>query len=91
MASQSRQYFDGNTGFTDAHDYIPTEAGNIMWLNEVSNRVEGCKERIAEASLWAFHLLGLFCAIVGEFATYISGKLVSRPDVITIYIDWHPQ
>jgi len=31
------------------------------------------------------------CAIVGEFALYIGGKLVSRPDLITIYIACHPQ
>jgi len=91
MDSQNRQYFDGSTSFTDAHDDIQTKAGNITWLTEFSPCVEGPKERIAESLLWAFHLLGLCCTIAGKFAMYISGRLVSRPDVITIYIACHPQ
>jgi len=51
----------------------------------------GSKERIAEALLWGFNLLRLCCTIAGEFAMHISGKLVSRPEVITIYIACHPQ
>jgi len=91
MASQNRQYFDGSTSFADAHDNIQTEAGNVTWLNEFSPSVEASKERIAEALLWSFHLLGLCCTIASDFAMYISGKLVSRPDVITINIAFHPQ
>jgi len=91
MGYQSRQNFDGCTSFTDAHDNTKIQPGNYTWLHEFSPRVEGSKERIAEAFLWAFHLLGLYCTITGEFAMYISGKLVSRPDEFTIYIACHPQ
>jgi len=90
MASQNRQYFDGSTSITDAHN-IHTEGGNIMWPNECSTNVEGSEKRIVEALLWLFHTLGLCCAIAGEFAMYISGKLVCRPGSISIYIACHPQ
>jgi len=62
-----------------------------MWLNKFSPCVEGSKERIAEALLWGFHFLGLCCTIAGEFAMYISGKLISPFDVITINIACHRQ
>ena len=60
MASQNKQYFNSSTCFTEAHVNIQTEAGNITWLNEFSPSVEGSKERIAEALLWSFHILGLW-------------------------------
>jgi len=91
MASQIKQYFDGSTCFTDAHDNIQTKAGNAILFNEFRPRVEGCMERIAQVLLWGFNLLGLCCTIAGFFAMYISGKLVSRPDVITIYVACQPQ
>lgn len=31
------------------------------------------------------------CAIMGELAVYIGGKLVSQPNLITIYMAYHPQ
>ena len=91
MASQNQQYFDGSTSFTDTHDNILSIAGNAVWLHEFKPRVEGSKKQIAEALLWNFNLLELCCTLAGEFAMYIGGKLVSRPDLITIYIACHPQ
>jgi hypothetical protein len=38
-----------------------------------------------------FNSLALCCAIAAEFAMYIAGNLVSRPDSITIYVDYHRQ
>jgi hypothetical protein len=35
--------------------------------------------------------LALCCAIAGEFAMYLAGKLVSRPDSITMYVTYHRQ
>jgi len=46
MASQNRQYFDGSTSFTDVHDNIQTEAGNLTWINEFSPSIEGSEKRI---------------------------------------------
>jgi len=91
MASQNSQYFDGSTCFTDAHDNKQTEAGNITWLNEISTSIKGSEERIAEALLWLFHTLGFCCTIAFEFAMYVIGKLVSRPDSISMYIACHFQ
>jgi len=91
MSSKNKQYFDGSICFTDAHDNVQIKAGNAVWFNEFRPCIEGSKERIAEALLWGFNLLRLCFTIAGEFAMYISGKLVSRPDVITIYIACHRQ
>jgi len=56
-----------------------------------SPSIEGSEKRIAEALLRVFHMLALCCAIAGEFAVYPAGKLVTRPDSISIYIGCHPQ
>jgi len=91
MASLNKDYFSGSTGFTGAHDEIQAAAVNTTWLNEFSPRIEGSEKRIAGAWPRVFHTLALCCAIAGEFAVYLAGKLVSRPDSITIYIACHPQ
>jgi len=44
MASQHRQYFDGSKSFTDAHNSIQTEAGNVTWLSEFSPSIERSEE-----------------------------------------------
>jgi len=41
--------------------------------------------------LWLFHRIGLCCAIVGESAMYVGGKLASHSDLITIYMACHRQ
>ena len=41
--------------------------------------------------LWLFYNLGLCCTIVGEYTMYIGVKLASHPDLINIYIAYHPQ
>jgi len=38
-----------------------------------------------------FYNLGLCRTVVGEFVMYKGGKLASHPDLITIYIAYHPQ
>jgi hypothetical protein len=35
--------------------------------------------------------MGLCCAIVGRFAMYVVGLLESHPDLITIYMAYHPE
>jgi hypothetical protein len=89
MASHCSEYFTGATDATDAHDKIQTVAGNATWFNVFTHGIEGSDKRIADGLLRLFHSLALCCAIAGEFAMYIAGKLVSRPDSITIYVAYH--
>ena len=90
MASHRSEYFTGATDATEAHDKIQTVAGNATWFNEFTPGIECSDKRIADVLL-LFHLLALCCATGGEFAMYINGKLVSRPDSITIYVAYHRQ
>jgi hypothetical protein len=62
-----------------------------MWFSEFLSTVQCPKRNIAEYLLRLFHLMGLFCAIVGRFAMYVGGLLESDPDLITIYIAYHPE
>jgi len=82
---------NGSTCFTEAHDELQSAAWNATWFNEFSPSIEDSEKRIAEALLRALHSLALSCTIAGEFAMYLAGKLISRPDIITIYIACHPQ
>jgi len=84
MASHRSEYSTGATDDTDAHDKIQTVAENATWFNEFTPGIEGSDKRIADVQLRLFHSLALCCAIVGEFAMYIAGKLVSRHDSITM-------
>jgi hypothetical protein len=91
MALLAGMFFDGATTLTDAHDNLQTRAGNATWVNEFRPIVEAPKRHIAVVLLWLFHQLSLCCIIVGDFAMYIGGKLASRPNLVTIYIAYHPQ
>jgi hypothetical protein len=91
MAPRSGLYFDGATSLTDTHDIVQAQAGNATWVGEFLPVVEGLTKRIAEVLLWLFHSLGSCCAIVGESAMYIGGKLRSHPNFLPIYIAHHPQ
>jgi len=73
------------------HDNIKTGAGNFTWLNQLSLSIKVSEKSSTEVLLWLFHTLGLYCAIAGEFALYIGGKLVSRPDSIITHIVCHLQ
>jgi hypothetical protein len=91
MSAQRVQYFDGASTIVNAHDAVQAAAGNATWLNEFFHVVEGPKKRIAEVLLWLFYNLGLCCTVVGKFVVYIGGKLRSHPDLIIIYVAYHPQ
>ena len=83
MASQTIQYFDGSTCFTDAHDRIQGIAGNITWVTEY---LPSDEDLIAEVILRLCHSMGLCCTIVGDYAMYRAGKVASRPDLLALYI-----
>ena len=40
MATLNKEYFSGNTGFTDAHDELPAAAGNAPCFNEFFPSIE---------------------------------------------------
>jgi len=46
MASLTGQNFDGSTGFTDSHDNIQSEAGNVTWFNQFASSGEECIDEI---------------------------------------------
>ena len=91
MASHRSEYFTGATDATDAHDKIQTVAGNATWFNVLTPGIEGPDKRIGDVLLRLFLSLALCCAIDGEFAMYIAGKLVSRPNSITVYVAYNGQ
>jgi hypothetical protein len=91
MASHRSVYFSGATDANGTHEKSQFVAGNATWFNEFTPGIECSDKRIADVLLLLFHSLALCCATGGEFAMYIDGKLVSRPDSITIYVAYHRQ
>ena len=91
MASHRSEYFTGATDATDAHDKIQTVAGNATWFNVFTPGIECPDKRIGDVLLRLFLSLAICCAIDGDIAMYIAGKLVSRPNSITVYVAYHRQ
>ena len=86
MALLKEKKFSGSSMMTDAHDSIQGLAGNATWVSEFNPVVGDSRKIIAEALLWLCFNLELCCAIVGDYAMYIAGKLASPPDFLTIYV-----
>jgi len=82
-------YFDGVKGLIASHDALQSRASNATWVNEFIPVIEGSTKRFADVLLW-LGLSGLCCAIVGEFAKYIRGKLAS-PTKFACYIRGIPR
>jgi hypothetical protein len=91
MALQLRESFDGATTLKDGRDTVQSIAGNATRFSEFLPAMQGPKRNIAERLLRLFYLMGLCCAIVEEFAMYVGGLLESDPDLITIYMAYHPE
>jgi hypothetical protein len=89
MGLQHSECFDGATTSTDTHDAVKRTAGYATWFSEFSPTVQ-CPKKHYRLFVKVFHLMGLCCAIVGRFATYV-GLLESHPDLITIYLAYHPE
>jgi len=70
---------------------VQSRAHNATRFNEFIPVVEGCTKRFAEVLLWLCHILGLCCAVVGQFAIYICGRLTSPPYLLTIYVAYPTQ
>ena len=84
MGSHHTGYFNGSANTADAHDTLQTVAGNATWYKLFTAGIECSDKHIADVLLRLFHSFALRWAIAGEFPIYIAGKLVSRPDSITI-------
>ena len=91
MALQHTENFDVATTLTDAHDIVQSIAGNATWFSQFVPVVQSPRRNIAEAMLRLFQQLGLSCAIVGKFAMYVGGLLTSCPELITMYMAYHPE
>jgi hypothetical protein len=77
--------FDGGTGLTVAHGQMQAMAGNATWLGELSPVHAGAARVVPETILWIFHLDGHCAAVAGEYATYMAGRIVTRPPVMALY------
>ena len=83
--------FSGTSSLTDTHDSIQGRAGNVTWVSEFNPVVKDSRKLIAEALLWLCFSFELCCAIVGDYAMYIAGKLASPSNFLTIYVAPPPQ
>jgi hypothetical protein len=91
MALLKEKKFSGSSSLTDTHDYIQGRAGNATWVNEFNPVVKDNRKLIADVLLWLCFNFELCCAIVGDYAMYIAGRLASPPNFLTIYIASTPQ
>ena len=83
--------FSGSTLLTDTHDSTQCRAGKATWVRVFKPVVKDGSKLMAEGLLWSCYNLGLCCAIVGDFAVYIVGKLASPPNLLSIYVAYPPQ
>jgi hypothetical protein len=83
--------FDGATDINDTHDTVQAIAGTATWVPMFSPVIEGSCKYIAEVLLCLLHSLGLCCGIVDEFPAYMAGKIVSQPELLSIYVTYNTQ
>jgi hypothetical protein len=80
----SGRRFLGDSRLVDIHDAASTEVGSARWIPELIPASRPDK-RFMEALLWVFHYAGICCAVVSEFASYMSGMFATSDDV-DIYV-----
>jgi hypothetical protein len=91
MALLKKSKFSRSTQLTDTHDAIQGQSGNATWVSEFKPVARGRRKLMAEALLRLCYNLGLCCAIVGDIAMYIAGKIALPPNLLTIYVAYRPQ
>ena len=69
--------FSGACRMTDMHDAVSAEVGNATWVSESIP----ADRSFIEALLGILHDAGMYCAVVGEYATYMAGGLSNWNDV----------
>jgi hypothetical protein len=84
MALLKEVKFSRSTRLTETHSVIQGQAGNATWVSEFKHVVRGGEKLVDEELLWPCYNIQLCCAIVGDFAMYIGGKLGSPHNLLTI-------
>jgi hypothetical protein len=72
--------FSGDSRLADIHNAFSAEAGCATWFPEFIPATRPDKA-FMEALLWVFHAVGICCAVVGEYAPYMSGMFATSDDV----------
>jgi hypothetical protein len=84
--------FSGSSDLLDAHEDLQLIAGNAtFFFSEFRPSIACPRRRIDESLLWLLYRIGFCCAIMGEFAMYVSDVLSTPPDYITVYMAYNPQ
>jgi hypothetical protein len=84
MMLVSGKRFSGDSRLADIHNAVSAKAGLATWFSEFTPATRPDKE-FMEALLWVFHAVGICCAVVGEYASYMSGVFATSDDV-DIYV-----
>jgi len=63
MASLNKQYFEGSTSFTNAHNDLQAKAGNAKWLNKFSPSIAG-----SETYFWSFAVAFPYVGVVVQLS-----------------------
>jgi hypothetical protein len=68
----SGRRFSGDSTLAYIHNAVNAEDGSAVWIPEFIPSTR--RDKIfMEALLWAFHVAGICCKGVGEYASYMSG------------------
>jgi hypothetical protein len=70
----------GRSRLADIHNAISAEAGSATWVPEFIRATRPDKA-FMEALLCVFHAVGICCAVVGKYASYMSGVFATSDDV----------
>jgi hypothetical protein len=70
----------GRSRLADIHNAISAEAGSATLVPEFIRATRPDKA-FMEALLWVFHAVGICCAVVGEYASYMSRVFATSDDV----------
>jgi hypothetical protein len=90
MDFNNELWFNGSSDLLNAHEELQSIGGNATFFSEFRPSVV-CPRRIAERLLCLLYRIGFCCAIIGEFAVYVSGMFSTPPDYITVYMAINPQ
>jgi hypothetical protein len=68
----------------DIHNAVSAEAGSATWVPEFIRATRPDKA-FMEALLSVFHAVGICCAVIGKYASYMSGVFATS-DYVDIYM-----
>ena len=73
MSPHASLELSGEIRLTDTHKGIQAKAGNATLIPEFQP-TERPERYFLESLPWLFHYLGMYCVVVGDFATYMAGS-----------------